>query len=125
MPASSLPLDVKNFLNDVIESVTHLEVLLILYLNPDKQFTADSISKELRTNIRSAEVQLQHLSDKGLLQKADKHYTYKPLTEELNQNVKHTYEVYKEKPVAVIAGIFEKPQDKLKNFSDAFKLKKD
>lgn len=125
MPASRLPIDVKNFLNDVIDSVTHLEVLLILFSHPDKSFTADAISKELRTNERSAEVQLLHLSEKGLLSKNEKNYQYKPNTEELHEKVKLTYDLYKERPVSVIAGIFEKPQDKLRNFSDAFRLKKD
>lgn len=125
MPASRLPLDIKAFLNDVIESVTHLEVLLILFSHPDKQFTADGISKDLRTNERSTEVQLQHLSEKGLLHKSENIYQYHPATEELHQKVKLTYQLYKERPVAVIAGIFEKPQENLKNFSDAFKLKKD
>lgn len=83
------------------------------------------ISKELRSNDRSAESQLLHLSEKGLLEKNEKEYQYKPASEELHQKVKLTYEQYKERPVSVIAGIFEKPQDKLKNFSDAFKLKKD
>lgn len=126
MPFSRLPIDIKNFLNEYIDSVTHLEVLLMLYTHHDTLFNAQAISKELRTNTRSAEAQLKHLAEKGLLSVDEKQcYQYKPISEELHKRVISVYDIYKVKPVAVVACIFDKPTEKLKDLSNAFKLKKD
>lgn len=98
----------------------------MLYLHHDKSFNAESISKELRTNYRSAEAQLKYLAEKGFLRADERQcYQYKPQSEELHVSVIKVYEIYKVKPVAVVACIFEKPKEKLRDLSNAFKLKKD
>lgn len=98
----------------------------MLYSHHDMLFDADSISKELRTNHRSAEAQLKYLAEKGFLRVDENQcYQYKPQSDELHQNVVNVYEIYKVKPVAVVACIFEKPKEKLRDLSNAFKLKKD
>jgi predicted transcriptional regulator len=126
LPTSRLPLDVKSFLTEMIESVAHLEVLLMLLSYPEKKFSAADVSRELRSNTHSATNQLNHLSQKGLLKSHDNNcFQYAPLTPEMDEKVKQLYDVYKEMPVAVVTWIYEKPQNKLKDFSDAFKLKKD
>lgn len=126
MPTSRLPLDIKYFLTESIDSVAHLEVLLMLLTNPEKKFSAEEVSRELRSNVHSAENQLEQLTNKGLLRKQEpRHYQYAPSSDEKDQKVKELHDIYRKMPVAVVTCIYEKPQDKLKDFSDAFKLKKD
>jgi predicted transcriptional regulator len=126
LPTSRLPLEVKAFLMENIDSVAHLEVLLMLLNHPARTFTAEEVSKELRSNNHSASNQLRKLCDLKLLKNTnDKFFQYGPSTPELDQKVKELYEVYTQMPVAVITSIYDKPQDKLKDFADAFKLKKD
>lgn len=126
MPTSSLPLDIKNFLIECIDSVSHLEVLLMLYAEPKRSWNALAISREMRSNMTSASNHLEDLFKKGFLaQDSEKHFHYHPTSKELEEKVKLLSDIYHEKPVAVITAIFERPNDKLKGFADAFKLKKD
>lgn len=126
MANSSLPLDIKSFLIENIDSVSHLEVLLRLFENPNEWFNAEKVSKESRSNLSSATAQLENLKSHGLLIKNESHqYMYQPVSEELSEKVVKLNHLYHEKPVAVISTIFDKPSDKLKGFADAFKFKKD
>lgn len=98
----------------------------MLYNKKDEWFTADQVSKELRSNVTSATTHLENLQRKGLLIVKDgKSYKYEPNTTELEDRVKRLHLLYLEKPVAIVTCIFDKPNDKLKGFADAFKFKKE
>lgn len=98
----------------------------MLFKNPSRHFSAIEVSHEQRSNQHSASNQLEQLTKHGLLKVNDaKMYQYAPGDDELHQKVEKLYELYKEMPVAVITCIYDKPKDKLKDLSDAFKLKKD
>lgn len=98
----------------------------MLFNNKDREFTAEYVSKEMRSNHHSATNQLSQLAHRGLLASTDaKTYKYWPATPELDEKVKTLASLYNEMPVAVVTCIYEKPTDKLKDFSDAFKFKKD
>lgn len=98
----------------------------MLFNNRDREFTAENVSKEMRSNAHSAGNQLSQLKHKGLLSSTDeKTFKYWPATPELDEKVKSVAALYNEMPVAVVTCIYEKPTDKLKDFSDAFKFKKD
>lgn len=98
----------------------------MLFNNKNREWTAESVSKEMRSNSHSAANQLDQLFAKGFLTvSATKQYQYKPTSPELDEKVSRLSQVYKEMPVAVVTCIYEKPTDKLKGFSDAFKFKKD
>lgn len=125
MPTSRLPLDIKSFLMESIDSVTHLEVLLKLYQNPEKKWDVESVRKEMRSSLSSASQQLASLTEKGLLICNANYYSYKPSTPELDNKVRKLHQLYHDMPVAVVTCIYERPAEKLKNFSDAFKIKKD
>lgn len=123
MLTSSIPLDVKIFITETIETVSHLEVLLMLFNNFDLEWDEISLSREMRSNTSIARSHLLKLKDKKLLSENNHKYKYDPLNPK-HKLVQELNQIYSEKPVAVIACIFEKP-DKLKDLSDAFKLKKD
>ncbi len=126
LATSRLPIDVKELLTNHIDSVGQLEVLLIFFNNPDKNWSPVSISQELRTNVTSAANQMAKLAANGFIKNVSGDlYIYDPTTEELRMKVDHLHLAYKEMSVAVISFIYEKPSDKLKGFADAFKLKKD
>lgn len=126
MATSRLPLDIKTFLIESIDSIAHLEVLLMLYNNKDREWDAESVSKELRSNHHSAENQLSQLTNKGFFKVNDfKKYKYGPSSDEVNQKIARLHDIYNEMPVAVVTCIYDKPKDILKDLSDAFRLKKD
>lgn len=98
----------------------------MLFNNKDREYTAETVSKEMRSNSHSASNQLSHLKEKGLLAETEgKKFKYWPATPDLDEKVKHLADLYNEMPVAIVTCIYEKPTDKLKDFSNAFKFKKD
>ena len=126
MPTSRLPIDIKLLLTESIDSVAHLEVLLMLFQNPTKLWDADAVGKELRSNRTAATIQLENLARQGFLKSTDsKNFRYETENQELNKKVEQLVQLYQEKPVAIISCIYERPTDKLKGFADAFKIKKD
>lgn len=62
-----LPDDVERFISDHIESVEAVNVLLLLFAQPARRWTAELVSRESRTNEWSAELHLESLSAHGLL----------------------------------------------------------
>ena len=98
----------------------------MLYSSPEKKWDAQNVSKELRSNVSAATIQLENLERKGLLVVDEQHrfYSYNSSTEH-HETIRLLYILYHDRPVAIVACIYEKPTDKLKSFADAFKLKKD
>lgn len=126
MATSRLPLDIKSFLIESVDSVAHLEVLLMLYSNPNKDWSAELVSRESRSNMTAATQQLESLARNGLLKISDsKTYKFQPTNPDMHELVKRLFDIYHDAPVAVVTCIYEKPTDKLKGFADAFKIKKD
>ncbi len=125
MDTSGLPLEITNFLTDYVESIGHLEVILLLHSYPNKEWNAEDLSRELRSNVTSATTKLQQLLAKGLINiSSSNKFIYSP-SAELDLVITRLQGIYLERPVAVVTFIYEKPADKLKGFADAFKFKKD
>ena len=60
MTASSIPDPIRAFLRTYISSVGELEVLLLLYRDPSRWWTAEQVNRELLTSAHSA---ITHLED--------------------------------------------------------------
>lgn len=122
----NLSSEIIHFINENISSVAELEVLFTLVLQPGKAWDAKTIAKELRSNSTSAGNQLSELHSKKLIQKINNEsFQYIPQDKTLDDLIKTLRSNYIDRPVAIITCIYEKPSEKLKVFSDAFKLKKD
>jgi hypothetical protein len=123
-----IPLEVQGFIADHIESVVQLEVLLHLYAKPNTDYRAADIGKELAIDQAWAGAQLQNLCARGLLtcvQGPDPSYRYGPRSPDMSRAVAGLAQAYADRRVSVIGLIFSKPGDQLRNFADAFKLRKD
>jgi len=126
LTTSRLPVDVKELLTNHIDSVGHLEVLLNFFNNPEKTWTPQTLSHELRSHETSAAKHMAKLAAGGFIKNvAGDHYIYAPESNELREKIERLHQAYKEMSVAVIGFIYEKPSDKLRGFADAFKIKKD
>jgi hypothetical protein len=123
-----IPEDVKRFIAEHVDSVEALEVLLLLKNNPDKEWRAEDVSRELYTQPESAAMRLAELESIDLLAVRDESgllYRYSPGTGTLDQTVSGLSRAYKERRVTVISLIFSKPIDKIRTFADAFKIKRE
>lgn len=120
-----IPRNIDDFIMRYIRSVGHLEVLLFLMRYPERAWTAEEISLEMRTNVSYAEKQLSDLS--GLVVMRDdvpRRYQYDAVDEQ-HELVKKVDELYGSHRHALINAIYSKPIDTIRSFADSFRLKKD
>jgi hypothetical protein len=126
--AQGIAPEVQAFIADHIESVVQVEVLLHLYGHPTTDYRASDIGKGLAIDPAWADAQLQNLCARGLLTcgpGADPAYRYGPKSPDMERAVAGLARAYADRRVTVIGLIFSKPSDQLRNFADAFRLRKD
>ncbi|HXV99886.1 MAG TPA: helix-turn-helix domain-containing protein [Anaerolineae bacterium] len=128
MTDKRLSQDVKKFIADHITSLAQLEVLLLLHSRPEKEWTAQEISQELRLSPTSVAMYLADLERRGLLavrEVTELVYWYQPQKSDFEPTVDNLAQAYPEYRFTVINLIFSKPLDKIKAFSDSFKFRED
>lgn len=122
---SGIPEGVRRFLLQCIDSVEQLEVLLHLHRTPEESWSSESIAQALYSNPASIAHRLAGLHSNGLLtQTSASTYRYHPKTAELEATVSQLAETYRQRRVAVITIIASKPMEKVRAFSEAFRLRK-
>ncbi len=122
---NGLPEDVHRFLYQHIESVEQLEVLLLLWQAPDRDWTADDVARALYSHPSSVASRLALLMGQGMLRETHPgRYQYAPRSADLHQTVTEVVNTYRERRVAVITLIASKPLENVRAFSDAFRIRR-
>jgi predicted ArsR family transcriptional regulator len=119
---------VRFFITDHVDSVGQLEVLLLTQRDAQKEWTAEEVSQELRTNPSWAKEQLADLCAHGLLASREPDhpiYRFDPKSQEMREIVSELANAYSVRRMTVISLIYNKPTTKLQVFADAFKFRKD
>jgi hypothetical protein len=117
---------VKRFIHEHIASVAQLEILLLLQTNPKQSWTPVAIARELRIEASGAKMQLDALTSSGLLRfDPPDNYQFDPQTPQLAADALALAQAYLVRRVTVIGLIFAGPSDKIRSFSDAFRIRKD
>ena len=127
MSTGGIPDDVARFITDYIDSVEQLEVLLLLRASGSKEWTAESIARELRINPESVATRLATMHAQGLLALVDEEggvYRYEPASSNTDRVVRGLADTYSQRRVSVITLIFSKPSDSIRTFADAFRIRK-
>ncbi|MGH7823713.1 MAG: hypothetical protein ACREQ7_00820 [Candidatus Binatia bacterium] len=127
MSIKVIPEDIAQFIVDKIDSVAQMEALLLLRSDPKKEWSGDALAKRLYiTENDTAEI-LVRLRAGGLVAKKSplSKYKYQPRSKKLRHMVDRIADVYTKNLVAVTALIHTKPKNRLQEFADAFKLRKD
>ena len=128
MTDEGIPPEVRAFLADNIDSVVQLEALLLLHGNPDRAFTPEELSRELRIDPAWSEPNLRQLCGRHILvceESPDARFRYAPQANELRRTIDALAGCYATRRVSVIAQIFSKPPSPLQHFADAFRLRKE
>lgn len=124
MSDSELSKEIQDFINSHIRSVGNLDVLFLLSSDPTKIWTAEDVSRELRTNSNYATSQLQELKRIGLIDTIGGGFSSRKDPQILDIVYK-TRNAYNLRRSSVINLIYDQPLEKIRDFAEAFKLKKD
>jgi hypothetical protein len=123
-----IPEIVRRFIIEHINSVESLEILLLLSAGTIREYTAEEVSRTLRTSLESAAARLKELHRSKLLMTVENEgspkYRFDPASPGAGV-VADLEKVYKTRRVSVISFIYSNPTDPLRAFSDAFRLRKD
>lgn len=126
VPGSRLPRDVSIFLREHLQSITQLDLLLLLHAAPGRRFTATEVSRELRVPERMATGQMLDLSRSGVLTAEDTEpprWSFDPAGPHAGV-VSALADVVSKRKRAVHDLILSEPSTDVHLFSDAFRLRR-
>lgn len=118
----------RRFLHDYIETVGQLEVLLLLYRSKDETLSLKKIGKTLGMNVEVVARQLSDLSSHGLIQKTSEaaaDYFFHPADPHRSKMTFELARLYETHRTSVIECIYKPKLKSLKEFANAFRLRKD
>jgi hypothetical protein len=121
-----MPDDVRQFIVDKIDSVAELEGLLLLSKNPETDWRIEALAQRLYTGREQTEAVMKRLHALGFLAVKEGPpltYNFKPDSPKLAELVTRVAETYAKYLVPVTNLIHSKPQSKVQQFADAFKLR--
>jgi hypothetical protein len=118
--------EVKEFIANCIRSVWALELLLFLRRNPDRTWTVDQLTAELRSSSFVVTEVLVTFRQAGIVaDEPDGSVRYAPAAGHLDRAIDQLAAAYAVKPLAVSKEILAAGNDKIRSFADAFRLKKE
>ena len=117
--------ETRTFIIDVFDSVEAIEILLLLRRSPNTYWTAKAISDVLGSRADLTEKKLSALASARLLKRGQTAgaYRYAPDEPVLETRVDRLAEAYETQRVHIINLIYSANLERLRAFSNAFKLK--
>jgi hypothetical protein len=123
--ATVIPEEVADFARS-LRSLWAIELLLLLYRAPDRAWRSADLVRELRSSAPLVEEVLALLVEAGIVRRDDAgSYRYGATTTKLDEMVTALDRLHSERPLSLAREIHSMPNQKLRAFSDAFRLKKD
>ncbi len=124
MDEDSVRKDVDRFIMDEVESVPHLEALLLFWNSRPQQWSLEKLAKALYTSAESARAILVLLERGGFVSVVEKDgFQYRP--SERDALIGEVDRTYRREVVRISTMIHAKPSASLREFARAFRLKKD
>ena len=123
-----IPENIEQFIITRIDSVAHLEALLLLRREPDHGWTEQDLSKRLYIQTdQASEILAQLWADGFLIGKSANPltYQYQPGSAELADMADGLADAYSKYLVPVTNLIHSKTRSRVQQFADAFKLQKE
>ena len=127
MANDPIPESVEEFVSENIDSVAELEALMLLFRDPAALWSAASLAERLYATEEQADAAIAKLCHLGLAAASAKRraaFHFRPSSPELEELVVQISETYSKYLVPVTNLIHSKPQSKVQQFADAFKLRK-
>ncbi|WP_413587361.1 hypothetical protein [Bdellovibrio sp. HCB274] len=121
--SGDISLEIKNFIRKHVRSVTLLDVLFLLKRNEQRSWTPEEVSLELRSNPGYARSQLLELAAISVLREENGSFRYD--AGELSLLIDKLEILYNSHRSTVTNFIYSQPIDSIRDFANAFKIKKD
>jgi hypothetical protein len=128
MNRESIPNDVRQFILERIESVAYLEALLLLRSKPDALWSCEAVANRLYIDQKQTAELLARLDADGFVTAVGEDvplYRYQPATAQLKEMVDSLAEFYGKHLVPITNLIHSKPKNRVQEFADAFRIRKD
>lgn len=122
--AAGIPGDVKRFVDRCVTSVEQLELLLLLRREPERRWNAEEAALKLHTATHSVGVRFAELVS-GKLAARDGDAVHYAASREIDAVVEQLERFYGTHRTRIIGMIFDKPAGPVRDFADAFRLRKD
>jgi hypothetical protein len=119
-----LEAELQGFIRGAIKSTWALELLLLVQRQPERAFSVDELVLELRGTPQLTRTCIGQLENAGLVACGEDGCRYAPASPAIEHLSQQLAQAYLERPVAVISTIVGSPNDRLRNFSDAFRFTK-
>jgi hypothetical protein len=125
VPADELPENVRKLIAERIDSIPELEAILLLREDRDRQWAASDAGKRLYVSTTMAAHILALLAGRGFLSRQGEEYRYAPESSELGAVVDALASCYSRALIAVTSAIHSKPSASVRQFAEAFRLRKE
>jgi hypothetical protein len=125
MTLMEIPDRVRRFIVDAIDSVPELEALLLLRTHADRAWSAHDAGARLYVSSTMAAHLLNTLTARGLLRRDGDYYRYGPARPEMDDVVNDLAATYVARLIDVTRLIHAKPAASVRQFADAFRLRKE
>lgn len=118
--------DVLAFIQAKLRSVWAVELLALVRQHLDRSWTPEALVRELRSSEVVVSEALGNLRRESFIaDDAGGTVRYSPATKELDAMAQAVVTLFAAKPVSVVKAVLDAPNEKLRIFSEAFKLKDD
>jgi hypothetical protein len=122
--ATPLAEDLVKFVQTHLGSVWALRLMLVMRENPTHPWTANALRLELRASDSLIASLLDRFERTGLAVREGDIWCWRPAVPEIEQLSRAVADAYAVTPFGVIQAIAEAPEDRLRQFADAFRLQK-
>lgn len=119
--------DLRDFIVNEVGSIAQLELLLLLHQDARKDWNAEEAARALYTAADATAALLEGFRARGFVTVSDTQpprYQFASRKPEHEQLVRDLAELYQTRRVTVINLIYAGPEQKLRSFADAFRLRK-
>jgi predicted transcriptional regulator len=120
--------EVYQFILEEIDSVPHLEALLLLWNTRPKAWSREELAERLYVKPSVVDALLQGLTQQGLVAhsgEAAKPYSYDSRSPERNLLIGRLDDIYRKQIVTISTLIHAKPSSSLRDFARAFRFTKE
>jgi hypothetical protein len=124
VPSRDISEPVKRLIAERIDSIPELEAILLLREHPNERWTAMETGQRLYVSTIVASHILSELAGRGFFSCDESSYRYDPATAELAALVDALADAYAHHLVEVTHMIHGKPSASVRQFADAFRLRK-